>query len=161
MALTDETVRQSLNAEFPGNQAVRLGNLFETLIDDAGTAQAAVDALEVNAIGTSSVGVSNTGTVAQLTSKSTGVTLNAPSGQITMHTEALAAAAEASFTFTNSSIGATDVVVLAIKSGGAAASYLCGVGATAAGSCSIVLANVSAGSLSEAVVLNFVVISGG
>jgi len=154
MALTDETVRQSLNAEFPGRAAVNLGTLFETLIDD-------IAAQGTNAIGTDSVGVSTTGTVTQETSKATTVVLNSPSGQITMHNAELTAGSEVAFTMTNSFIGANDVVVVSVKSGGTAGSYLVGVGATAAGSCSITLANLSAGNLSQAVVLNFVVISGG
>jgi len=100
------------------------------------------------------------GTVTQATNKSTGVTLNKVCGQITMNNAALAAGAEVAFTLTNSAIAATDVVAVSIASGGASASYGVAVTATAAGSCEITLANWSAGSLSEAVVLNFVVIKG-
>ena len=45
------------------------------------------------------------GTVTQATNKTTGVTLNTESGQITMNDAALGAAAEASFTVTNASAG--------------------------------------------------------
>ena len=48
------------------------------------------------------IGPTTGGTVTQATGKSTGVTLNAASGQITMDDAALAAAAEISFTVTNS-----------------------------------------------------------
>ena len=51
------------------------------------------------------------GTVTQATNKTTGVTLNTESGQITMNNAALGAAGEASFTVTNDKIAATDVVV--------------------------------------------------
>ena len=98
------------------------------------------------------------GSVTQLTSKSTGVTLNKLSGKITMHGAALAAAAEVAFTLTNSFIEATDVVVVNIQSVGTAGAYFVCVGAVSAGSCSITLGNCSAGSLSQAVVLNFAVI---
>jgi hypothetical protein len=100
------------------------------------------------------------GTVTQATNKSTGVTLNKVSGQITMNAAALAAAAEVSFTFTNSTIAATDVVVTAISSGATAGAYNTHVDAIAAGSCRISITNFSSGSLSEAIVINFVVIKG-
>ena len=51
------------------------------------------------------------GTVTQATNKTTGVTLNTESGQITMDDAALGAAAEASITVTNDKIAATHVVV--------------------------------------------------
>lgn len=100
------------------------------------------------------------GTVTQGGSKSTGVTLNKVSGQITMNNASLAAAAEVSFTFTNSTIAATDVVVTAISSGATAGAYNTHVDAIAAGSCRISITNFSSGPLSEAIVLNFVVIKG-
>jgi hypothetical protein len=100
------------------------------------------------------------GTVTQATNKSTGVTLNKVSGQITMNNASLAAAAEVSFTFTNSTIAATDVVVTAISSGATAGAYNTHVDAIASGSCRISITNFSSGSLSEAIVLNFVVIKG-
>ena len=98
------------------------------------------------------------GTVTQATSKSTGVTLNKICGQITMNNAALAASTSVVFTLTNSTIAATDVVIVNISSGGTAASYIVGVDAVAAGSCSIHVRNVSGGSLSEALVLNYAVI---
>lgn len=98
------------------------------------------------------------GAVTQITSKATGVTLNKVCGQITMNGAALAAAAEVAFTLTNSFIAATDVVIVSVASGGTSAAYLTSVTATAAGTCEITVSNASAGSLSEAVVLNFAVI---
>lgn len=98
------------------------------------------------------------GSVTQSTSKSTGVTLNKLSGQITLNNASLGAGAEAAFTLTNSKIAANDVVVVAIKSGGTSGAYLAGVTATGSGSCEITLTNLTAGSLGEAVVLNFAVI---
>jgi hypothetical protein len=98
------------------------------------------------------------GTVTQGTSKSTGVTLNKRCGQITMNNAALAAAAEVSFTLTNSVIAATDVVMVSIASGATAGAYSVQCDATAAGSCRISVGNRNAGSLGEAIVLNFVVI---
>ena len=58
------------------------------------------------------IGPTTGGTVTQATNKSTGVTLNTQSGQITMNNAALADAAEVSFTVTNDKIAATDVVAV-------------------------------------------------
>lgn len=98
------------------------------------------------------------GTVTQATSKSTGVTLNKTNGSITMNAAALAASTSVAFTLTNSTIAATDVVNVSIQSGATTLSYVIVVEATAAASCRIALRNVSAGSLSEAVVINFAVL---
>jgi len=98
------------------------------------------------------------GTVTQASSKSTGVTLNKRCGQITMNNASLSAAAEVSFTLTNSTIAATDVVMVCIGSGATAGAYNVQCDAVAAGSCRISVGNMSSGSLSEALVLNFVVI---
>lgn len=101
------------------------------------------------------------GAATQLTSKATAVTLAKPTGQITMINSALAAATSVAFTLTNSFITATDVVIVNIKSGAASTiAYQATVQAVAAGSCVIALRNVSAASLSEAVVLQYAVIKG-
>ena len=58
------------------------------------------------------------GTVTQATSRTTGVTLSKTCGQITTDTSSLAAGAEAEFTVTNTTVAATDVVVVTITPGG-------------------------------------------
>jgi len=98
------------------------------------------------------------GTVTQSTNKSTGVTLNKRCGQITMNNASLSAAAEVSFTLTNSYIASTDVVYVCIASGATAGAYNVQVDAVGSGSCRISVGNMSSGSLGEAIVLNFVVI---
>ena len=99
------------------------------------------------------------GTVTQLTSKSTGVTLNKSAGQITMNNAALAATTNVAFTLTNSTISAKDVIVVNVAGGAASnETYNCWVSGHGTGTCTIVLRNISGGSLSEAVVLNFAVI---
>jgi hypothetical protein len=55
-------------------------------------------------------------------------------------------------------IGTTDVVQVAIDSGATADAYHAQVDAVGAGSCRISIRNMTAGSLSEAIVLNFVVL---
>jgi hypothetical protein len=98
------------------------------------------------------------GTVTQATSRTTGVTLNKTTGAITTHTASLAAAAEATFTVTNSTVAATDTVVLSIKSG-AAATPLAWVSAVAAGSFNITISNLHASTAETgAIVINFAVI---
>jgi hypothetical protein len=97
------------------------------------------------------------GTVTQATSKSTGVTLNKRCGQITLNGAALAAATTVSFTLTNSTIASTDLLVLNHVSAGTAGAYLLNAQA-GAGSASINVRNITAGSLSEAIIIGFAVI---
>jgi hypothetical protein len=97
------------------------------------------------------------GTVTQATSKATAVTLSKKCGQITMHDASLAAATTVSFTLTNTTIVATDLLVLNHVSGGTAGSYLLNAQA-GAGSASINVRNITAGSLGEAIVIGFAVI---
>ena len=100
------------------------------------------------------------GTVTQATSKSTGVTLNTESGQITMKNAQLDAGVEVTFTVTNDKIAAEDVVVVNHGSAGTAGSYLVGVSTVAAGSFKVTVTNASAGNLREAIVINFVALKG-
>lgn len=99
------------------------------------------------------------GTVTQLTSKSTAVTLNKPAGVITMNNAALNTATNATFTLNNSFISSNDTVILTISGGQATpGSYNVFANALSAGSVSITLRNISGGPLSEAVVINFAII---
>jgi len=96
------------------------------------------------------------GTVTQITSKATGVTLSKSTGQITMDAAALAGDTTVSFTLTNTAIEATDLVLIWHVSAGTLGSYT--VTATpAAGSATVVVRNITTGSLSEAIVLKFAV----
>ena len=98
------------------------------------------------------------GTVTQATSKSTAVTLNKSAGQITMNDAALANATNVTFTLNNSLISANDILVLNVSGGATDGAYNCWVSGLSAGSASITLRNLSGGSLSEAVVVNFALI---
>ena len=101
------------------------------------------------------------GTVTQLTDKSTAVTLNKSMGRITMNNASLATATNATFTLNNSTISANDTVILTISGGQTTpGSYNAFANALTDGSVSISLRNISGGSLSEAVVINFCVIHG-
>lgn len=100
------------------------------------------------------------GTVTQLTSRSTGVTLNAPTGQITGNNASLGAQTAVTFTVTNSSCGANDVPWLVLASGGAATTSAW-VSAVAAGSFNVTLFNentITADTTTP--VFNFVIIKG-
>ena len=99
------------------------------------------------------------GSVTQATSKSTAVTLNKSAGVITMNNASLTTATNATFTLNNSLISANDTVILTISGGQTTpGSYNVFANALAAGSVSITLRNISGGSLSEAVVINYALI---
>lgn len=99
------------------------------------------------------------GTVTQATDKSTAVTLNKPAGRITMNNASLTAATNATFTLNNSFISANDTVILTISGGQTTAgSYNVFANSLGAGTVSITLRNISGGTLSEAVVINFAII---
>jgi hypothetical protein len=99
------------------------------------------------------------GVVTQLTNKSTSVTLNKSAGQITMNAAALATATNATFTLNNSFIGANDTVILTISGGQTTpGSYNVFANSLSAGAVSITLRNISGGSLSEAIIVNFALI---
>jgi hypothetical protein len=99
------------------------------------------------------------GTVTQATSKSTAVTLNKSAGVITMNNASLATATNATFTLNNNLISANDTVILTISGGQTTpGSYNVFANSLASGSVSITLRNISGGSLSEAIVINFALI---
>lgn len=101
------------------------------------------------------------GTVTQATSKSTAVTLDKSAGRITMNNASLATATNATFTLNNALISANDTVILTISGGQATpGSYNVFANSLSTGSVSITLRNISGGTLSEAVVINFCIIHG-
>ena len=101
------------------------------------------------------------GTVTQATSKSTGVTINKISGQITMNNASLGSANTVTFTVTNSTVSSTDTVSFSIVGGEATdGSYLILPAKCASGSFKVTVWNISSGSLSEALVIQFNVYKG-
>jgi hypothetical protein len=100
------------------------------------------------------------GSVTQATDKSTGVTLNKSAGRITMNNAALAANTAVSFTLTNSLISANDAIIVNVSGGGTAAAYTTYISSMTAGSAVITLRNLTGGSLSEAVIINYAIIHG-
>lgn len=103
-------------------------------------------------------GASAGGAVVQATSKGAAVTLNRPCGKITMHAAALAANTMVFFDLSNDQIAATDTLIVNIAGGATMGAYVSGVTLIGGGLARIFLRNMTAGSLSEAVVLNYAII---
>jgi len=101
-------------------------------------------------------GTGSGGSVTQATSRTTGVTLNKPSGAITMFTAAGSATA-ATFTVTNSNVAATDTISLSQASG--TNLYVLLVTAVTSGTFNITFYT-TGGTASDAPVINFNVIKG-
>jgi len=100
------------------------------------------------------------GTVTQATSKVTAFTLNRLAGNITFAADALAAdTSSAGAAWTNTSLAANDNVVFNHLSGGTIGAYSVSC-LPAAGSGTVVIRNLTPGSLSEAPVFRFTVIKG-
>lgn len=97
------------------------------------------------------------GTVTQATSRTTSVTINKPTGKITMFSAA-GSSSPNSFTVTNSLVSANDVVVLHIA-GGNSNVYNISVGWISAGSFSIIYST-TGGTAVDAPVINFAIIKG-
>jgi hypothetical protein len=110
----------------------------------------------VTSSGTAGVGYATGagGAVTQLTSRTTGVTLNKTTGAITMFSAA-GTTTEATFTVTNSTVAATDVIILNQKSG--TDLYDLMVTAVAAGSFNVTF-RTTGGTTTETPVFNFAVI---
>lgn len=98
------------------------------------------------------------GTVTQATSKSTAVTLNKSAGQITMNNASLGATTNVTFTLNNNLISANDILILNVSGGATAGAYNCWVSGLSVGAATITVRNITAGALSEAVVVNFALI---
>lgn len=95
------------------------------------------------------------GTITQITSRTTGVTLNKACGAITLFNAAGSATA-ASFTVTNSAVAATDCVVVSVKSS-TTNKYNAFVSAVGAGSFEITF-NTTGGTTVDSPVFNFAVV---
>jgi hypothetical protein len=168
--LTAGTTNWGVYQSGSANKNYFAGNLLLGTVTDDGVNQlqvagdasltGKVAAASLLASGTGGVGYATGagGAVMQPTSKATAVTLNKASGKVTLNAASLAAGAVVSFTLTNSTIAATDVVTACIASGATAGAYLATVDAVAAGSCRVSLRNLSAAALAEAVVLNFALV---
>lgn len=97
------------------------------------------------------------GTGSQSSAKTDGVTINRPTGRITMSNATLNANTTVTFTLTNSNIAANDLLVLNHVSGGTAGSYALNA-QCAAGTATINVRNLTSSGLGEAIVIGFAVI---
>jgi hypothetical protein len=97
------------------------------------------------------------GSVTQSTSRTTGVTCNTPTGQITLFSAA-GSTTPASFTVTNSNVSSTDTVILCIQSG-ATNNYSFNVSAVVNGSFRVTFW-AQTGTATDAPVLNYAIIKG-
>ena len=97
------------------------------------------------------------GTQSQSTSKSTTVTLDKPTGQITIDAATLNANTSVSFSLSNSLIESTDHIIVTHISGGTLGAYnITAIAGT--GSATITMRNITSGALSEALVLKYSII---
>jgi hypothetical protein len=124
-----------------------------------GTSLTTTDSQLVSGTGKQGYATGSGGTASQGSGsgKATGVTLSKTNGSITMDNATLNAATTVSFTLTNSTIEAGDILVMNHISGGTAGAYTLNA-QCAAGSASINVRNVTAGNLGEAIVIRFAVI---
>ena len=141
------------------------GTALPITFSTGGVERMRIDTISGNVLLTSGTGglgygAGSGGTVTQLTSKGTTVTLNKPSGQITMNNAALAAGASVSFTFTNSLIANTDILVMSLKNGSGSVNAYKFFSECANGNGVIQVTNISGISLAEAIVINFAIIKG-
>jgi hypothetical protein len=159
---SENTAESGSNAgsNFVINRYSDAGSYLGTpLLINRATGLSTVEGLTVTSSGGLGYGTGSGGAVTQITSKATGVTLNKTNGQITMHNAALAAAASVAFNVTCDKVTSKDTVIACHSNdGGTAGSYVVQVTVAAAGVFGLRVTNVSGGSLSEAVVINFAVI---
>ncbi len=109
-----------------------------------------------NIFASADLGYSSGGTATQVTSITTGVTLNAPSGVITCVSNTYSANDSSKFILSNTHIGPNDVVVVSLQVGHD--KLYASVTATTTGTCSIAVRNGSNGNVTAAVQINFAII---
>jgi hypothetical protein len=148
-----------------GLKKLTWANLKATLAAwiNGGLIPAIFTTLGVNgASGTLGYSTGSGGTVTQATSKSTAVTLNKGSGNIVMNNAALAAGAVVTFQLTNSLLSPNDQLVMSVTwSTWVPWNYQVWVGVNSGGgSAAVQVKNISAGSLSEAIVITFAIVKG-
>ena len=134
--------------------AAQVNTLLGTPTLTAATNTFTGNAVWTGATSTLGFGAGNGGAVTQVTSRTTGVTLNKSCGEITLFA-AIGAVTATSFTVTNSQVAATDNIVLNVKS--ATNKYLVFVTAKAAGSFEITFYT-TGGVSSDSPVIGFTVL---
>ena len=120
-------------------------------------------ATSVLSTGTGGVGYTTGagGSVTQATSKSTAITLNALSGVITLNNAALNANTSVYFVVNNSLVTNTDTIVLNLRNAVSdVTNYNYWIGSVGTGTFIVVVRNISAGSLSDALIFTFGILKG-
>jgi hypothetical protein len=117
-----------------------------------------LSATNIVSTGTLGYGSAQFGTVTQQNNKTTGVTINTPSGQITTANAQMAPNANAVFVVTCSAVSARDAVVANVASGGTLGAYNIFVASIADGSFTLELKNVTNNAYSEVIKLNYIII---
>ena len=131
------------------------GNIERMRIDTSGN-------VLVTGSGGLGYGTRSGGTVTQLTSKSTAVTLNKPSGLIVTAADSIPANTAVSFLVNNTTFGANDSVVVTLKSDniGSTSNYLVWAQEYTTGQFIIHVWNRTAGALAQVLGINFAIIKG-
>ena len=146
------------------NNAVTLPKIVAAAANNTFLARSTSGAGDYEALVTTTTGLGfytgAGGTITQATSKATAFTLDKMCGQITTAADSLAHQTVVSATWTNSKIAATDVVIINHKSGGTVGVYTFNVSCGAGTATLYIRNNQTSGTLSEALVLSFVVIKG-
>jgi hypothetical protein len=100
------------------------------------------------------------GSVVQSTDKTTAIIIDHPSGTFTTAASTLTAGQVVRFVMNNGYIAENDIILVNRLSGGTGSSYRLWADYSAAGSAGICIQNITAGSLSEAITANFILIKG-
>jgi len=116
-----------------------------------------VKAKDISTTGTIGYAAGAYDTVTQQNNKTTGVTINTPSGQIITANAQLAPSANAVFVVTCSTVSTKDVVVISVASGGTVGAYNVFIAAVADGSFTVVIKNITNNAYSEALHLNYAI----
>lgn len=148
------TVQAAIN-ELDAEKAALAGSASQAFATNELTASGGIQSISASAL--IGYGTGAGGTVTQPTSKSTGVALNKPNGQITTHNELLNAGASVLFILSNSTISAKDTLIVnpSANTNYEIKCISCGVGYAG-----IRITNFTGSNLSEAFVINFAVIKG-
>lgn len=159
LLVTDGTVSGAMVPVATGMRLATYG-AYSQIISTNGTDKVIIDAGGNVRVTTGTLGYSTGagGAVTQATSKATPVTINKPTGQITLNNAALAAGASVAFTVNNTLVVATDTIIIHRVSGGTAGAYNIWVDSVSASTFVVYVRNISPGALSEAPVLNFSII---
>jgi hypothetical protein len=159
LLVTDGTVSGAMIPVATGMRLATYG-AYSHIISTNGTDKVIIDAGGNVRVTTGTLGYSTGagGAVTQATSKATAVTINKPTGQITLNNAALAAGASVAFTVNNTLVVATDTIIIHRVSGGTAGAYNIWIDSVSASTFVVYVRNITLGALSEAPVLNFSII---